>query len=247
MPSENYYNQGDEWMQDSKKDPYRLMKYRPQIRNIQNAISRLPETARTAYNQMPLKHQKEAQRKLTNLQKNAPKLAKNLAKGKPSALVGLVGNMLRKIDWSKDWMFIPMLASFALLKDLFDIAFAAVGVGTAWVPVLGQATVAVGMIVTFVGEIFLLILTVVVLVLTGSSLKNRGMAKYFIGLGIAFISEALPGIGWLPLAFIEVFILYGFVLFDRAFQEPAEQAESGENTEAPAYAAADSYREQLAA
>ena len=214
---------------------------------LSNASERVPGRARNALSEMSPKHQKEAQRKLKNLQKSAPKLAKNLAKGKPSALAGLAGNMLRKIDWSQDWMFIPMLASFALLKDIFDIAFAAVGTSASWIPVLGQATVAVGIIVTFVGEILLLILTVVVLVLTGSSLKNRGMAKYFIGLSVAFISEALPGIGWLPLAFLEVFILYGFVLYDRAFQEPAEQAESGENTEAPAYAAADGYNEQLAA
>lgn len=237
MPSENYYNRPAVASQQ-------IGNTSPNFKQrVSDAASRVPGRAMAAYNQMPLKHQKEAQRKLSNLQKNAPKLAENLAKGKPSALVGLAGNMLRKIDWSQDWMFIPMLASFALLKDLFDIAFAAVGTATSLIPVLGQATVAVGMIVTFVGEIFLLILTVVVLVLTDSSLKNRGMAKYFIAIPIAFISEALPGIGWLPLAFLEVFILYGFVLYDRAFQEPAEQAESDENTEAPAYAAADSYYE----
>jgi len=234
MPSENYhYNQGDEWAQDYKKDPYRFMKYRPQIRE---AAPLAYYGAGKTYAAMTPRHQKEAQRKLKNLQKSAPKLAKNLAKGKPSALVGLAGSMLRKIDWSKDWMFIPFLASFALLKDLFDIVFAVAGTAASWIPVLGQATVAVGIIVTFTGEVFLLILTVVVLVLTGSGLKNRGMAKYFIGLSIAFISEALPGIGWLPLAFIEVFVLYGFVLYDRAFEEPAEQTES---KNIPATAAAD--------
>lgn len=234
MPTENYYNQP--------------IVASPQIGNtspnfkqrVSDAASRVPGRARAAYGQMSPQHQKEAQRKLSNLQKRAPKLAKNLTKGKPGALVGLAGNMLRKIDWSKDWMFIPFLASFAFLKDIFDIAFAAAGTATSWVPVLGQVTVAVGIVVTFVGEIFLLILTVVVLVLTGSSLKNRGMAKYFIGLSVAFMSEALPGISWLFLATIEVFILYGFVLYDRAFEEPAEQTES---KNVPSYATADNYYE----
>jgi len=242
MPSENYYN-------NPIAVPLQANEVSPSFRQrASDAASRVPGRAMSAYNQMLPQHQKEMQRKLGNLQKSAPKLAKNLAKGKPSALVGLAGNMLRKIDWSQDWMFIPFLASFALLKDIFDIAFAAVGTATSLIPVLGQATVAVGMIVTFVGEILLLILTVTVLVLTGSSLKNRGMAKYFIGLSVTFISEALPGIGWLPLAFVEVFILYGFVLFDRAFEQPAAQASQSQAPSAPAYAAADSYyRDEKAA
>lgn len=237
MPSENYHNLVVAPPQRGETSP----NFR---QRVGNAASRTPGRAIVAYNQMTPRHQKEAQRKLKNLQKSAPKLAQNLAKGKPSALAGLAGNMLRKIDWSIDWMFIPFLASFALLKDIFDIVFGGVGAVTLGIPVVGQAAMAVGIIVSFVGETFLLILTVVVLVLTGSSLKNRGMAKYFVGLAIAFISEALPGISLLPLAFIEVFILYGFVLFDRTFEEPAEKTE-GKNV--PAYAAADGYEERLAA
>ncbi|MCX6762736.1 MAG: hypothetical protein NT093_03055 [Candidatus Moranbacteria bacterium] len=164
------------------------------------------------------------ERNLKNLQRNAPKLAADLAKGKKRAIAKFAGNLFRQIDWSVDWLFI-FLASFGALKDLFDIAFAALGA----VPVLGTAGAAVGIIVSFVGDMMFLILVVTVLVLVGSSLKNRGMAKYFIGIVMEFIAEALPGISWLPWTVVYVFILYFCVLYDRAYgtagqNEPAEQA-----------------------
>jgi hypothetical protein len=165
------------------------------------------------------------EKNLKNLQRNAPKLAVGLAKGKKRAIAKFAGNLFRQIDWSIDWLFI-LLASFGLLKDIFDIAFAALGA----VPVLGTAGAAVGIIVSFVGDLMFLILVVTVLILVGSSLKNRGMAKYFIGIAMEFIAEALPGISWLPWTFVYVFILYGCVLYDRAYgsagqTEPAEQPE----------------------
>ena len=195
-----------------------------------------------------MKAGKEMQRKLSSLQRNAPKLAAGLAKGKKRAIAKFAGNLLGQIDWSIDWLFI-LLASFGLLKDIFDIAFAALGA----VPVLGTAGAAVGIIISFVGDLMFLILVVTVLVLVGGSLKNRGMAKYFIGIAMEFIAEALPGISWLPWTFVYVFILYGCVLYDRAYgtagqakqTEQVEQTSTNENI--PASGTADGYSDQLAA
>ena len=160
------------------------------------------------------KSEKQVQRKLSRLQKSAPLMAAGLVKGKKSAIKALAGGLFRQIDLSVDWLFI-LLASFGLLKDIFDIAFAALGA----VPVLGTAGAAVGIIVSFVGDLFFLILVVTVLILVGGSLKNRGMAKYFIGMAMEFIAEALPGISWLPWTVIYVFILYLCVLYDRMMNE----------------------------
>jgi hypothetical protein len=159
--------------------------------------------------QILTQHQKAVQKKLSALQKNAPKLAKDISKGSPvKAAARLVMNLLKQVDLTKDWMFIPILASFALLKDIFDIAFAAVP--------------GVGIIISFVMELMLIFMATVFLIIAGSDMKNRGLAKYFIGLAVSFASEAFPGIGWLPLAFVESLLLYLFVLFDRAMQEPAK-------------------------
>jgi hypothetical protein len=180
---------------------------------------------------------KELQRKLSSLQRSAPKTAAGLAKGKKMAAAKFAGRILMQIDWTIDWLFI-LLGSFALLKDLFDIVFAAAGAGSTWLnalPVVGTAAnatmIAIGMTISFTGDLMFLILTVTVLVLVGSSLKNRGMAKYFIGIAMEFIAEALPGISWLPWTFVYVFILYFCVLYDRAYGRQAEQAENAEQTE----------------
>ena len=164
---------------------------------------------------------KQMQRKLSSLQRNAPKLAADLAKGKKMAIAKFAGNLFQKIDWSVDWLFI-LLASFGLLKDIFDIAFAALGA----VPVVGIAGTAIGIVVSFVGDMFFLILVVTVLVLVGGSLKNRGMAKYFIGIAMEFIAEALPAISWLPWTVVYVFILYLCVLYDRAYGGQANQTQT---------------------
>ena len=179
--------------------------------------------------------EKHHERNLKNLQRSSPKLAADFAKGKKSAIIKFAGNLLKKIDWSTDWLFI-LLGSFGLLKDLFDIAFAALGA----LPVIGIAGVAIGVIVSFVGNLMFLILTVTVLVLVGSSFKNRGLAKYYIGTAMEFIAEALPGISWLPWTPVYVLVLYLFVLYDRAYQDQGEQA-AGMNI--PASGVADSYYE----
>lgn len=188
--------------------------------------------AQRDYNRMRPEEQKQMQNKLKGLQKKSPALAAALAAKKPSALVGLAKNMLQKIDLTVDWLFI-LLFSFGLLKDIFDIAFAALGA----VPIIGPAGTAIGIIISFVGELMFLILTVTVLVLVGSSFKNRGLAKYFVGTAMEFIAEALPAISWLPWTPVYVLVLYLFVLFDRAYQEQSAQLDI------PASGAADSYFE----
>lgn len=232
MASQDYYNTGDEWMQDYKKDPYRLMKRRAMVRNV---APKIYSGAEKAYNRMNPEEQKQMRRKLQNLQKKSPGLAKALAAKKPSALVGLAKNMRRQVDLGHDWLFI-LLFSFGLLKDIFDIAFAALGA----IPVVGVAGTAIGIIVSFVGDLMFLILTVTVLVLVGSSIKNRGPAKYFISTAMEFIAEALPGISWLPWTPVYVMVLYLFVLYDRAYQDQGAQTAS---INIPSSGAADNYYE----
>ncbi|HLM84405.1 MAG TPA: hypothetical protein VK254_04340 [Candidatus Bathyarchaeia archaeon] len=173
---------------------------------------------------------KQLGRQLSHLQKKAPKLAAGLAAGKKKAISQLAGNLFKKIDISVDWLFI-LLASFGLLKDIFDIAFAALGA----VPVLGTAGAAVGIIISFVGDMFFLILVVTILVLVGGSIKNRGMAKYLIGIAMEFIAEALPGISWLPWTVVYVFILYLCVLYDRAYRAGAQTEQTADSEAADKY------------
>jgi len=256
MPSQSYYNQGDEWMgTGGNKDPHSFMNKRPAVRRAapgiydaaSNPLGHLPPERQIEALQNMKANQKEAQRKLHALQKGSPNLAKHLAARKPSALVGLANNLREQVR-ANDWLFM-ILASFAFLKDIFDIVFATVGSSTSLInllPFIGQvityATVAIGITVSFVYEILLLCFTGVVLALAGSSWKNRGMAKYFLGVGIVFISEAFPGISLLPLSVIEVIVLYGFVLFDRAYAVQAAEASGTSELNIPTSgSAADGY------
>jgi len=243
MASENFYNTGDEWMPSPKKDSHRFMKKRAMVRNT---APKLYSGAEKAYNRMKPEEQKQVQRKLQNLQKKNPKLSAALAAKKPSAVVGLAKNLLGQIDWTVDWLFI-LLFSFALLKDIFDIVFAAAGTTAGSVISLvpgfgmigGAAMAAIGMTISFTGDLMFLILTVTVLVLVGSSIKNRGPAKYFIGTAIEFIAEALPGISWLPWTVVYVFILYFCVLYDRAYSSAGQTAQveqADNNADIPATA-----------
>jgi hypothetical protein len=137
--------------------------------------------------------------------------AKNMAKAAGNVL-GTVKNMLSQIRLSEDWFLIFIVIPFALLKDIIDIAFAGIP--------------GVGVVVSFINELFLLMATATGLLLASGNLKGRSQAKYILGFCVSFISEALPGIGWLPLAFIESCLMYGFLLFDRAGSSQ-EQSEAG--------------------
>jgi len=195
------------------------------------------------------KEKREQQRNAAQaiqLAEKRPENSRGLAKGKKMAVAKFAGRILMQIDWTVDWLFI-LLGSFALLKDIFDIVFAAAGTAASGgitaalsaIPgigtVLGAAgsttMAAIGMTISFTGDLMFLILTVTVLVLVGSSLKNRGMAKYFIGIAMEFIAEALPGISWLPWTSVYVFILYFCVLYDRAYGRQAQQVEQAESSE----------------
>jgi len=254
MPTQNYadknyrYTPGDEFMQDYARDQKAPLadRLRDARDRHDSGTGKAPEKyygSKGMPRHLALSDkgkadaQKEMQNKLKSLQRSAPKTAAGLAKGKKMAVARFAGRILMQIDWTVDWLFI-LLGSFALLKDIFDIVFAAAGAGSTWLnalPVVGTAAnatmIAIGMTISFTGDLMFLILVVTVLVLVGSSLKNRGMAKYFIGIAMEFIAEALPGISWLPWTFIYVFILYGCVLYDRAYGRQAEQAEKSDQTE----------------
>ncbi|TSA45446.1 hypothetical protein D4R51_01825 [bacterium] len=167
---------------------------------------------------MPEKHQKALQKTLGQLQKAAPAIQK-MASGGILGKIGLIKSVLKQIDFGRDWIFI-LVASFALLKDIFDVALAGVP--------------GVGVVVSWIMAIMLLLLTVVALLLTGSDLKNRGMAKYILTMAVGFIAESLPGIDWLPLAFIETLLVYALTLFDRGMKSSDQENEGKESGSAEA-------------
>jgi hypothetical protein len=151
--------------------------------------------------EIPIGHQKALQGKLKQLQRAAPEISKKMAGG----VIGQISlglDIFKQIEWSRDWMFGFVLLPFALLKDILDIALAAI--------------VPVGIAVAFIMTVMVSILTVVALLISGADLKNRkGLAKYFITISTGAIVEAIPGVDWLPIAFIEALLVYGLTLFDR--------------------------------
>lgn len=191
-------------------------------------------------------NQKALQGKLKQLQKNAPTIGKKLAGG----VIGKVSlglDIFKQIEWSRDWMFGFVLFPFALLKDLIDIAFA----GLAAIPYAGLVFGGVGVVVSFIMAIMVLILTVVSLLIAGSDLKNRGLAKYFITIPTGAIIESIPGLDWLPMAFITALLVYGLTLFDRLmayYEKKNEGKESGQaDNQETQPQSADSYSEKKAA
>ncbi len=165
---------------------------------------------------MPEKHQKALQKTLGQLQKAAPAIQK-MASGGVLGKIGLIKSVVKQIEWGTDWIFI-LVASFALLKDIFDIALAAVP--------------GVGVVVSFIMAIMLTMLTVVALLMSGSSLKNRGMAKYILTMSVGFIAESLPGVGWLPIALIETILVYALTLFDRMMMSSDQESGGKESGQA---------------
>jgi len=168
------------------------------------------------------RRQNEAKQK-ENLISNTKNLTKVATTNPQSALrqaAKLALSMFRQIK-AQDWPYLCLLLPLSFLKDIFDIAFAAIP--------------GVGIIISFVTTLLLSISTIVFLILIGEKISLRRSA----GLGVEFISEALPGIGWLPLAFIETLVIYFFVLFDRAINLQEQKEESSPSE--PQYA--DNYGE----
>jgi hypothetical protein len=145
------------------------------------------------------RRQNEAKQK-ENLISNTKNLTKVATTNPQSALIKqatkLVLSMFRQIK-AQDWPYLCLILPLSFLKDIFDIAFAAIP--------------GVGVIISFVTTLLLSISTIVFLILIGEKISLRRSAI----VGVEFITEALPGIGWLPLAFIETLVIYFFVLFDR--------------------------------
>lgn len=170
------------------------------------------DKARSSMPEMPEKHQKALKKTLDQLQKAAPAINKMASKGM-FGKIGLIKSVVKQIDWGTDWIFI-IVASFALLKDIFDVALAGVP--------------GVGVVVSFIMAIMLTMLTVVALLMAQSNLKNRGLAKYLITMTIGFIAEALPGLSWIPIAFTETILVYALTLFDRGMLSSDEESEGQE-------------------
>lgn len=143
--------------------------------------------------------------------------------------ITLARDMLRQIKPTQDWPFLCLALPFSLLKDIIDIVVAAIP--------------GVGIVVSFITTVLLIILTAVCLLLIGEKVKSRKSGKYIAGFSVEFISEILPGISWLPLAFVETIIIYCFILYDRA-TSPKEKEEDSSQPE-PEYA--DGYQQQEAA
>lgn len=157
---------------------------------------------------------KQKENRISNTQ-NLTKVATTNPQSALRQVTRLALSMFRQVK-AQDWPYLCLLLPLSFLKDIFDIAFAAIP--------------GVGIIVSFVATLLLSITTIVFLILIGEKISSRRSGKYFAGLGVEFISEALPGIGWLPLAFIETLVIYFFVLFDRAtnLQEQKEESSPSE-------------------
>ncbi|HBB37312.1 MAG: hypothetical protein UX02_C0001G0210 [Candidatus Moranbacteria bacterium GW2011_GWC1_45_18] len=174
---------------------------------------------------------KNEQRQQINSSKIDTKQAtKNLAKiaADPQSAMRqaaqLAFGMFRQIAPTRDWPYLCLALPFSLLKDLLDFGCAALD---AMLPGLGT-------IILFILSLMLTILTIISLMLIGEKLSSRKSGKYFAGLGIGFVLEALPAIGWLPLAFIDTLVIYCFVLFGRATSSQEKKDEP--NQPKPQYA-----------
>lgn len=147
----------------------------------------------------------------------------NLAKAATSGQAGLIKealklgrSMWKQTDFSRDWPYVFILIPMSALKDIVDIAFAAIP--------------GVGIVVSFIFTILIAILTATFLVLiTGKFTSKRAMLN-IAGPLIQFFTEAFPGIGWLPLCFVETVLIYLIVLGQRAvaFEGQPEASEQPE-------------------
>ncbi len=191
-----------------------------------------------AQNAKPAK-QKALQKKLNQLQKAAPELSKKLSGGTYKAIASLAMDVAKQIHPTKDWFFLFILFPAALLKDLFDFVFTAVP--------------PVGVVISFIGSILILLLTVIALLLAGSDIKNRGLAKYLVTLLVGFVADSIPGLDAFPITFLEVTVAYGLTIFDRAMDYYAQKSEGKDSSQSESsapetqIAAADDYAKGKAA
>ncbi|MDD3733125.1 MAG: hypothetical protein PHU88_12195, partial [candidate division Zixibacteria bacterium] len=78
---------------------------------------------------------------------------------------------------------------------------------------------------SFVGSVLILLLTVIALLLAGSDIKNRGLAKYLVTLIVGFVADSIPGLDAFPITLLEVIVAYGLTIFDRAMDYYAQKSE----------------------
>jgi len=123
-----------------------------------------------------------------------------------------IREIMKQVQLGTDWPYLFLLLPMVILKDIFDIAFAATG--------------PVGIVVSFVGAVNLSIFTAVCLILIGGGLKSRNAARLIIGPIAELLTESIPAINWGPCGTAEVLILYVWVLMDRAMQAPRPAQET---------------------
>ncbi|HPN54625.1 MAG TPA: hypothetical protein PLB52_01700 [Candidatus Moranbacteria bacterium] len=110
---------------------------------------------------------------------------------------------LKHVDFLKDMPFIAA-AMFALLKDILDFIF--------------NETIILGMLFSILCSIFIFMM----LWLAGSSRKQK-RAKGFVKKAVILIgggiADSLPGLGFLPIETLTVFLIYITVLSERASEK----------------------------
>jgi hypothetical protein len=166
------------------------------------------------------KNQKALQKKLKQLQKAAPELSKKMSRG-PAGMASIAMDFAKQVHPTSDWFFLFILFPAALLKDILDFALNAI-------PIAGPA---IGIVFSYVGSVAILMLTIVALLLSGSDIKNRGLAKYIFTLIVGFIAENIPGLDILPITFIEVILAYGLTIFDRAMDYYVQKSEGKDSAQ----------------
>ena len=139
-----------------------------------------------------------------DLAKYAPNLPMAAAKSATKFVLGL----LKQIDLVNDWPFFFILLPFAALKDLFDIAFAAL--------------VPIGVAISFLGSICIALLTVLVFLLIGAGFKSFTMKKQATRMlsRISLITggtvvEFIPGLDWFPFEIGMALMAYLLILLER--------------------------------
>ncbi len=178
-------------------------------------------------NYIPPKDQNNTGRELKSQQRAGSakvdlKNIESLAKTATTGQVGLIKQTLKfayslwkQIDLLRDWPYVFILIPMSALKDIFDIAFAAIP--------------GVGIIVSFTFTVLIAIMTAVFLVLITGKYTSKRAILTITGPLIQMLTEALPGIGWLPLCFIETVLIYLIVLGQRALATEFGQTGEGQS------------------
>ena len=154
---------------------------------------------------VPPENQADMARALKNQQRTGgdkidrKKNIEDLAKAATAGQAGLIKealkfsrNMWQQTDFSRDWPYVFILIPMSALKDIVDIAFAAIP--------------GVGIVVSFIFTIMIAIMTAIFLVLiTGKFTSKRAMLT-IAGPLIQFFTEAFPALAGSRFASLKQFL-----------------------------------------